>query len=205
MMMKLAALALLTATLFAGHANAAPISAIDLTAVGSSTFNYSGTLGWSFKAKSDMNVGALGQWDFQDNGLSSSSWVGIWDASNNLLASVTVGTGTAGTLIGHYRYADISDITLQAGKTYTIGSTFSGSVMLSSYAGYSFTPAAQLSEVKGAWNSSPKTALTSFVGSSAIYGGANFLITNEVPEPGSLALIGLGILGAAVARCRKAG
>lgn len=202
--MKLAALALLTATLFAGHANAAPISAIDLTAVGSNTFNYSATLGWSFKANSDMKVDALGQWDFQDNGLSSSSWVGIWDASNTLLASVTVGTGTSGTLISHYRYADITDITLQAGKTYRIGSSFSGSVMLTSYAGYSYTPAAQLSNITGAWSSTAKVAPTNLLGASAIYGGANFLITNEVPEPGSLALIGLGILGAAVARRRKA-
>lgn len=86
------------------------------------------TLGYDFSLSSALTVNALGYWD---NGRNSNHQVGIWDSSNNLVASTTV-QGTD-TLVGHFRWGSIGPVTLAAGS-YTIGGEFLGDGTFNSYA-----------------------------------------------------------------------
>jgi hypothetical protein len=85
----------------------------------------SATMGWSFTVgAANLEVTALGFYDDGMNGNQDAHPVGIWTAGGTLLAQVTVPAGTAGTLVGSYRYAAISPLTLTAGQTYVVGTYF---------------------------------------------------------------------------------
>src|SRR6478609_5048234 len=78
------------------------------------------TLGYMFSLSAPVTVNALG---YFDDGLSNDHQVGIWDASNALVASTTV-LGTD-PLVGHFRWGSIVDVLLNAGQ-YTIGGEYLG-------------------------------------------------------------------------------
>lgn len=87
-------------------------------------------LGNSFTVgANDLEVTALGYYDFTvgggtGDGLTDTHDVGIYNSSGSLIASVTVPSGTVGTLLGDYRYASLaSTVTLTAGQTYTLAGT----------------------------------------------------------------------------------
>jgi MYXO-CTERM domain-containing protein len=84
--------------------------------------NQSATIGWSFMVgPQDLEIDALGIYDHGQNGLADAHPVGIWTIGGSLLKQTTVPSGTAGTLVGSYRYASISPLTLTAGHSYMIG------------------------------------------------------------------------------------
>jgi len=85
-------------------------------------------VGYRFTVSNPLEVSDLGVWN-QDTaaggaGLTSSHEVGIWDASQALIASVTVTTG--GTVVGAWTYASITPVTLSPGQTYTVGALYTG-------------------------------------------------------------------------------
>ncbi len=81
------------------------------------------TLGYVFTVHANaISVTDLGMWDQGSNGFSSSHDIGIWDTSQNLLVSTTLGNGNSGTLLNGYRYASITPLVLTAG-TYVVGGT----------------------------------------------------------------------------------
>src|SRR5258708_6441475 len=73
------------------------------------------TLGTRFTVGAkDASVSALGVWDGANSGgsigdgLVFSKAVAIWDSSGTMVASATVPSGTAGFLVGEFRYIAIS-------------------------------------------------------------------------------------------------
>ena len=87
------------------------------------------TEGWQFTPMSSINVTHLGMWDDFFSSLSDKSLgfeyqipIGIWRNSDQaLLTSTTLGPGTGDPLLGEFRYAEITPITLNAGEMYIIG------------------------------------------------------------------------------------
>jgi len=87
--------------------------------------NQSATIGWSFTVGAqDVELDALGFYDDGADGNVDAHAVGIWTSAGALLAQATVSAGTASTLVGSYRYAAVTPVTLLAGQTYVIGTYF---------------------------------------------------------------------------------
>jgi len=84
--------------------------------------------GYEFQVTQAISVTALGFWDSSQDGLGSTHDVGLWLLDQTPLGSVTVPSGTAGTLDGDFRYASLgAAVVLSPGNTYVIGGT-SGAV-----------------------------------------------------------------------------
>ena len=115
----------------APRAEAATVPAVQ-TASGSSVnwrgfigAGQSANVGWSFSVGAqDQEIEALGIYDDGMDGMADAHAVGIWTSSGTLLAQATVPSGTAGTLVGSYRYTAIAPLTLTAGLTYVVGTYF---------------------------------------------------------------------------------
>ncbi len=85
------------------------------------------TYGYSFTTASALTIRSLGIFDVGFDGLSEGHQVGIWDLSQTLLGSVSIGPGTSATLVNGFRYANLSSpLTLTAGTTYRIGAFYAG-------------------------------------------------------------------------------
>ncbi len=89
-----------------------PASALLLTKSGVSTGtrdNFTGTIGNRITiGSSDVTVNALGYEDEGADGLAIAHQIGIWTASGTSLTSATVASGTAGDLIGVWRFVSYS-------------------------------------------------------------------------------------------------
>jgi hypothetical protein len=91
----------------------------DVNQYGSNGTDY--TLGFEFQVITSLQVGGLGVYDYNKDGLSQADAVGLWTSSGTLLASVTVPAGTAAPLDNWFRWAPLaSPLTLQPG-TYVVG------------------------------------------------------------------------------------
>jgi hypothetical protein len=75
--------------------------------------------GNTFTAFFGATFNSLGFIDVGSDGLAGSYQVGIWDSSQNLLASATVTPSSP--LINGFRYAAIPATTIPSGQTFTIG------------------------------------------------------------------------------------
>lgn len=76
--------------------------------------------GWRFVVNNSIHVDALGLWDFEQDGLSSSHPVGIWTDDGNLVASGTVAAGPGAPINSGFRMVSIAPTPLNAGATYRI-------------------------------------------------------------------------------------
>ena len=181
---------------------AGPITA-DLSAI--ITVGYTFTVG-----ASAISVTDLGYFDVDLDGLTSSHVVSIWNGAGTQLGTGTVPAGVAGTLTGDYRYVSLggSPIALSANTTYTIGATTTATgdetpifVSVGAVAAASGVSLGAARATSGA-----NTFATTDAFGAGHYMTPNFkfiLGSTSAPEPGTLALLALGIVGGVVAKRRK--
>jgi hypothetical protein len=198
----------LFAILMAGVAVAAAVPAQAATPLlsftGGRPFDGDGpwTLGFDFSVNADTTASGLGVYDAGQDGFATPHAVGLWNSSGTLLASATVGSGNS--LIGLFRYASISPITLLAGQTYTVGAADVGAgdgywldATVSTIANANYLSAQY---IHGSGLQDPNTT-----GTLGGYFGANVLLGDAaVPEPATWAmmLVGFGLVGAAMRKSR---
>ena len=165
---------------------------------------FSFTCGWSFNVDQTLYVTALGQWDDDLDGLSTTADVGLWLADGTLLRSATVAAGTGATLIGDFRFADVATLTLLAGTQYVIGSYFLGGA--NDLVGTSeFNPL--VNPIDKRFISGSFAFPSGGVGiTSDFFSGPTFLFdtVSPVPLPPALLLFASGLIGlAGIGRLRR--
>lgn len=178
-------------------------------------------LGWTFTPQLDMRVTALGTYDHDSDGLAAGSTVAIFNASGLNLMQSSVDAGTSSTLVENFRYgSSLATYTadgawLRAGQTYMIAASSpkeNGYVFAREGEFATFTKNLPIDVVQNGTRFSPTS---SYVDSSGLlcqpnqyygpgeydyYFGPNFQ-AEPVPEPATLA--GLGIASLALARRRR--
>lgn len=101
------------------------------------------TLGFQFRASSDIQVTALGAFDYLGDGLATTHQVGLWRAEGGEpLAVALVPAGGEATLLGQFRYMPIAGVSLAAGADYIVAASefygqvndiYAGSVVVSAF------------------------------------------------------------------------
>lgn len=193
---------LLALALFAPQAQA--VEYLDIATSGVGTFTFSdAVLGSEFTVgATGFDIVALGVYDFGGDGLLESHEVGIWDDSGTLLASTTVSAGTSDPLVGGFRYASISTVSLTAGTTYHIGAYYATAAdpifnpFTNTAGDRTVDSAVTMTDSVFITSSGGLSFPSSSAGTAVGYGGASYS-TTAVPEPSSwalMALVGVGLV-----------
>jgi len=200
---------LLVATLvlcgFVAAGQAAPIVASDYLGQGSE-HGFNRATGWFFTPETDILVTALGVYDLDEPGLADRHEVGIFltDGTPMVTAFVPAGTAAAfvpGTVAGT-RFTSVAPTVLSADTAYYIQANNWGT---DNYA-YGAGRATYASGITwdGFGSSDSNSIYDNVVNYAGFPGnlGPNFAF-QEVPEPGTLVLLGLGLGGLVVVRRRR--
>jgi hypothetical protein len=173
-----------------------------------------GSLGMDFNVNQDIRILSLGAFDSGSNGLSRQITVRLYNRANqSLLAESIFNIGNTGILDGGSRFLDLAiPLTLQSG--------FQGSIVAFGYG--SGEPNGNKGN-SGNWFTNDGGGLLSFVGSGRYSGSTNFptiidggppdryaagtfkyeAVTAPIPEPSTVLLIGMGLLGIGVFNMRR--
>ena len=169
-------------------------------------------LGWSFSVTSQLSIDGLGLFDTGADGFSNQSGyeVGLWNNNSGaLLTSVIVDNSATSYAsvnnLGQWLFADISELILNVGS-YTVGYFRSnntdtwliGSTPVGLNPNITF---GDRLESRGASLAQP----FSVTGNSNGHFGPNLRVVNSqsVPEPSTLAIFALGMIGLASRRFKK--
>ena len=153
-------------------------------------------LGYSFRVEQSFAVDALGAYDHGADGLGTTHRVGLWDAAENLLGSVTVHDGDP--LNGTFRYRSLDGpISLTAGETYVLAAEVSAPDPYV-YQATDIVFDSRLTYLSSHWASDDNFGFPESLAGTREYMTANINIADAVlaiPEPSSLALLGIGAVG----------
>jgi len=182
--------------------HAALSTAIDFTKPGSDFTNNTWSLGFTFTANQNISVTRLGFYDDRKNGLTERHEVGLFDMSGSLLGSAFVDNGDA--LDGWFRYDAVAAINLTSGTDYVIAATTGLENYTWDPVGFFVNPA--ISFVEDRFSLSASLVFPTIASGVSGWFGPNFQweVSNEgnIPEPGSLMLVGLALVGLSRVRRR---
>jgi hypothetical protein len=199
---------------FAPTLQAAPFGqAFTGAATGSQLGNGPFTIGWSFNVTGLITVNGLAVYHDNGVGLLENHDVGIWDAFGNLVVSATVLQGDPCLVdqLGFQEWCTVGVKANLAPGTYTIGAVwnnlldpliFPGTLAGEGIANVNGPSVVFLQNefVAGGVLTDP----TNTTGDLMSYFGPNFTYsTSSTPEPGTLMLLGSGLLGAVGVLRRK--
>jgi hypothetical protein len=156
------------------------------------------TCGIEFDVLQPVTVTAFGVYDFVRDGLDHSRSVGLWALDGTLLASFTMPAGVGDVLIGNYRYHAITPVDLLTGHTYIVavaGNDGSTTPTLLTGLDVSIKPIMGRRDFSGdgiTANFPDQTDTRLFLGANLFLGPSTDF--TPVPEPGTLLLLGVGLL-----------
>jgi hypothetical protein len=207
--------------LSAGVASAGP--AWEFTTAGNSYNNNNWVFATAFTVNSDVTASGLGYYADPNNGFVDNNQVALFQCSNanctgtgTLMATATV--TNIYPLTGHFRYVTIDPLALIAGMSYEVVGVSHGNNYTWADPGFATDPALTIVG-DGTGGGTTRWQLASgsdpvflnyvnyneiesdgFWGPNVFLGQPTFV--GDVPEPASIALAGLGLLGLALSRRR---
>jgi PEP-CTERM motif len=157
------------------------------------------TLGWSFHTNAQLTVDMLGVFASDGGGLLFSHQVAIFQG-NNVVAMVTVDSGTTDTLINQFRYKPLATpVTLANNTDYTIGALYTQENGADDdyrvTNAHNFMPIGQITYGRPLYAAGDTLQPPDqFQNTAPGFFGPIFTVTG-IPEPSSLTLICIAVLG----------
>lgn len=175
--------------------------AIDFTGPTRDFNNDKWSQGFEFDVDTPFLVQSLGFYDDKKNNLTESHDVGIWDVSGNLLVSGRVDPGD--WLNSWFRWTNVTPTLLAVGSGYRIAAVTSSENYTWDPTGFTTDPA--ITFVTGRYTLSSTLVYPASISNFTGLFGPNFsnLLVPPIPEPASLALLGIGLAGLGFVRRRR--